>query len=100
MRYPFMKHVLKDFSKVRLCFFKTDTLEEKLELLDVLLENGYLLMSDAMKKDESLKTLAIPTKGHGYIGYGNIYVMAEQTYHGAKIYKSVDVLIADILQSM
>ena len=98
MQFPFKTSPVKDSRKVSLSFIRLASLEEKEVLLDFLIQKGYQLMSEKMRDDNIVRAIAMPAIGLGVIGYGNIYVMAEQMYHGAKIYDDLDCFIADAIK--
>ncbi|MDY0346255.1 MAG: hypothetical protein RBQ70_01180 [Acholeplasma sp.] len=98
MQFPFKTNPKKDSRKVSLSFIRLTSLEEKEVLLDFLIHKGYQLMSEKMRDDNIVRAIAMPAIGLGVIGYGNIYVMAEQMYHGAKVYDTLDGFMTESIQ--
>ena len=100
MSFPFVKDPVKNPSKVCLCFVRIHSNYEKRALLNMLVKKGYQLMSESMRHDDLIQTIAIPVKGFGLVGYGSIYVMAEQSYHGATIYPNIGTFKKQFLDKL
>lgn len=91
MVFPFGDHPpKKDITKVHFTLVRTSNQSEKDLLFDFILKRGYTLMSEDMKTDHVFTVIGIPkNQSDKVIGYvSGIHVLAEQTYHGAVIYKS------------
>lgn len=84
--FPFKDVPTKDSNKVHFDFIRVTSKAEQKLIMDYLHELGFIPINETMNRDDP-RTLAIPLNNDDRVyGYAGIHVIAEQVYHGAKIY--------------
>lgn len=88
MGFPFGNRVIeKDPNNVYFDLVRLMNYDQKQKLFDFLKTKGLKPMGESMIFDQRLGFIAIPINpSDRTFGYVGVHVVAEQTYHGAKMY--------------
>jgi hypothetical protein len=94
MIFPFGDNPpIKDYYKVRYNFVDTKTVLQRRLLLLLLKIKGYRISENDRYYQDGYLAIGVPVnKRNDFVCSGfNIYTRAEQTYHGAKTYRIINI---------